>query len=918
MAAGTFQRIISDYPQAPAAAEAEYLLGVSDYYSGKWQESIAVLEGFQARHAGSALASRLPYWLGAAWLRLGSYESALRFLGGAAAAEGPYGRHAALLCGVALEGLGKDAEAAAYYRKIMSAGDVSLAPEATYRLAGTEYRAGRFAPARDLYSRMLLDFPQSPYVRDSLFFLAESELALENLDSAEKKFSTVTSVYADSPYREAALYRLADIAYRRHDAAAAVRRLEELGKLYPRGAYRGSAERMRADVLLDQQKYPEAAAGYERALSELSEGSERQAAWYSLGLADIMLGRKTRAAEAFGNAGSGLAKDLGEKALFQRALVLAGLGRSEDAIDALDSFVNTFPGGPHGEQALKLLASLLDSRMVFDKSLSRWDALVRLYPRSASLPEYIYRRGVARMNTGEPAALDDFQRVVKDFPTSAFRDESAYSVGFVYSQRGEYARATPYFQAVALRAAGSDIGNRSSLAVGVCLFNMGSFEQALASLEYLRARQPGGETQATVALYSGRTLYRMEKLPAAAERLADAVVRFEALDQPSAHAEDAADARYWLAWSLYRIGRLEDARDAFISLAQKYPSDRRSGEAWYRAGMCESVRGDDAAAIKLFETVAPGADPWREQALYEKGWALSRMGSLQESTEAFQELAAKYSGGQLAPEAFFKLAMKAYDEGRYPEARAGFTAMIRDFPRSGLVKQALYWIAECTLQSGDARDSLDDFWTSLTSDPGAGVLANALQGFADALKAYSSLETARDFAEKARETQGLDVRVVAGVQLEYAKLLLAKDPPGATDVLEDVRRRSPPEPLAGETSLLMGQALASQSQWQKAIEIFAALSDSRADEVGAQATAERARSLEAIGNLADAMTQYLRISYIFPTDVELSAEGMFNAARLAERVGDRDAAARIEDALRKRYPESQWVPRLQELKQVPH
>ena len=238
--------------------------------------------------------------------------------------------------------------------------------------------------------------------------------------------------------------------------------------------------------------------------------------------------------------------------------------------------------------------------------------------------------------------------------------------------------------------------------------------------------------------------------------------------------------------------------------------------------------------------------------------------------------------------------MKAYDEGRYPEARAGFTAMIRDFPRSALVKQALYWIAECTLQSGDARASLDDFWTSLTSDPGAGVLANALQGFADALKAYSSLETARDFAEKARETQGLDVWVVAGVQLEYAEMLLAKDPPGATDVLEDVRRRSPPEPLAGETSLLMGQALAAQSQWQKAIEIFAALSDSRADEVGAQGhrgAGPRAGShRESCGRDDPVPEDLLYLPRIF----RAGRRGHVQRGPSCARVGDRDDAARIE------------------------
>ncbi len=617
VAAGSFQRVLSDYPQAPAAVDAEYLLGVSYYYAGRWQECLAVLEGFQDRHSSSALSSRVPYWVGAAYLRLGNYEKAFRSLSsqgrsGASIPAGPYGLHAALLCGVALEGLGRDSEAAVYYGKVIKAGDQSLVSEATYRLAGTEYRAGQYANAQDLYGKILLDFSGSSYVRDSLFFLAESELAQGNLDSAEKRLTTITSLYPDSPYREAAFYRLADIAYRKHAAPTALRRLDELARLFPRGAYRGSGERIRADILFDQKKYEEAVSGYERSIADLGEGSERQSAWYSLGLADLMLDRKTRAAEAFAKAGDGQAKDLGEKAVLQRALLLAGLGRSEEAIQALEDLLRAFPQGRHAEEGLKLLASLLDSRMDFESSFARWDSLVKQYPRSASLPEYIYRRGVVRMNRGDPAALDDFQKVMREFPQSAFRDESAYSVGYAYSRRGEYARAIPYFQAVALKAAGSDVGDRSSLAVAVCLFNMGSFDKALASLEYLRARQPGRETQAIVALYAGRTLYRMENLPAAAERLAAASQLLEGLDQPSGHAAEAADALYWLGWSLYRSGKLIDARDAFLSLAKKYPSDSRSSEAIYRAGVCEDLSGNDAAAVALFQTVAQAQEAGRQ------------------------------------------------------------------------------------------------------------------------------------------------------------------------------------------------------------------------------------------------------------------------------------------------------------------
>jgi TolA-binding protein len=735
------------------------------------------------------------------------------------------------------------------------------------------------------------------------------------------------SLYKDSQYREAALYRLADIAYRRHDAPLAVRRLDELAGLFPQGKYEGSAERMRGDVFFDQKDYEKALFAYEQSIADLREGSERQAVWYSLGLAELMLDRKTKAAEAFSKAATGQAGDLGERAMYQRALLLVGLSRNDEAIQALYDMLGAYPESARSEEALKLLGSLLDSRLDFQKSLPLWDSLLKRYPRSASLAEYVYRRGTARMNLGDLAALDDFQRVIREFPTSEFRNESEYSIGYIYSRRGEYARAIPYFRGVSLRAAGAELGERSSLAMGVCLFNMGSFDDAIASLEYLRARATAAGTQAVIALYEGRALYRLERLAEAAERLAAASQSLEALDQPSLHAGQAADAAYWLGWSLFRIGKLADARDAFLSLSRKHPSDPRSLESIYRAGVCETLRGDDAAAVTLFSAAAgatetivgaagggPSEDHWREQALYEKGWALSRMGSGQASVETFHELAARFPNGRLAPEAFFKAATNAFDTGSYAEARSGFQAVIRDFPGSGLVKQALYWKAECARQSGDAQEALDELWTCLTSDPGQSVLSAALKGFEEALESLSNISLAQDFAQKAKDEKGLDVVVVASLELDYARMLLAQDASETLAVLDDVRHRSPPEPLAGEASLLTGQAFAALSQWQRAIDILAPLSDSRADEVGARATRERARALEASGNLADAITQYLRIAYLFSAYADLGAESMYNAARLALRMGDRENAARIQEGLRTRFPGSLWVSRLQDLK----
>jgi lipopolysaccharide biosynthesis regulator YciM len=141
-------------------------------------------------------------------------------------------------------------------------------------------------------------------------------------------------------------------------------------------------------------------------------------------------------------------------------------------------------------------------------------------------------------------------------------------------------------------------------------------------------------------------------------------------------------------------------------------------------------------------------------------------------------------------------------------------------------------------------------------------------------------------------------------------MLLSSAPDEARAIVDEVRRMAPPEPQAGEASLLLGRCFASAADWLRAMEIFTALKGSRTDEIGAQAAVERARTLESTGHTSDAVDEYLRVSYEFPDFPAIAAGALHDAGRLARARGEKDRAARIEQALRKSFPTSPWVQKL--------
>jgi TolA-binding protein len=912
-----YQRVTAEFPESSRAEEAGYMLGVCLFYSEKWTESLAAFDDLAARHPGSGLLPRTGYWMAAANLKLGRNEKALALLSDPRARQAgkdPYALASLLLKGAALEALARDTEAAAAYRKLLADPDAGqLTAEALYRLAGTEYRAARFDSARDLYGKILISHPQSGFVGDSVFFLAECELALGNLPEAEKRYTTLLSLYPDSSYREAATFRLADVAWRQKKGDTALTRLDAFQRQFANGAYRGNALKLRAEMLFEQKKYDQALATFERALTALDGGAERQSVRYSMGLARIAAGRKRDAAEDFAAAASGPLAEIAEKAVYQRALLLAADGREQESVRGLEAYLAGHPDAAGSEEAERLLASLLDKQGDSDGAFARWDALVRDHPRSPSLPEYLFRRGNALLALEKPtAALDDFNRIVKEYPASKWKAESSYAIGWVYSQRGEYPRALVYFQSAAQDPAAGEISERGQLSYAICLFNMGSFTKALAGFQALQVKKLKSVDPGTIVLYMGRCLYRLERLDEAAQKLSEAS---RAIAPETSR--EAADARFWLAWSYLRLGRYPEARDAFMDLADHAPADPRHGEALFRAGICETMRRDDGAAVAVFEKVvsAPRAkadDDIREQALYELGQALVRLGRQQEGLDAFERLARDYPSGRLAPQAFFKLAEKSLDARRYDEARQGFQRVAREFPRSELTAQALYWSAEAQRRAGDARGALGGFWLCLKENPASGLLGSAMDGFRACLAAVGSVETAREYSENARAARALSVDARAGIQLSYADMLLEAEPEKALPVIKEAARARPSEPYAGEASLLMGRYYAAVRDWDRSLDVLGDLEETRADEIGARAAIARGSTLEAMGRTADAVEEFLKASYLFPDYSELCAEGLYNAVRVARARGDKDQAAKIEQTLRKGYPGSPWIEKLKE------
>jgi TolA-binding protein len=939
MAGRSFGQLVEQYPDSPLADDADYLKGLSAFYLGDYAACINTLRNYGRKYPRSANLSRVSYWLGNAAFQLGQYREALaRFQSQVQdyPEESGYLEQSLLLMGMSQEKLGAWNEAGASYRRLVERPSASsLWPEALFRLGGVQLRGGEYASSLTCFTRILVEFPQSPFSAEAVFYAAESAFFLGRYPEAEKRYRTALAGHLEDAQWETALFRLATVLAAEGKPAESLQAIEELTLRFPRGSYGEQLRRLKADQLYDLGRYPEAAAAYQKALESAADEAERQILSYNLGLSRFYGGQLAqcveplRAASGSGSAPGGAgAPDpaVAEQSLFRLGNALAQLGRTAEARLALQELQRRFPASELREEAVRLLGLLCFQDGSLAEAEEAYSLLLNRYPYSSYRHEYLFRRASVRLARDEaPKAMEDFYALLEQTPGSPYAAESRYNLGYIYSERGEFKRALPFFTQAAESPGSEELAGRAVLAAGVCEFNAGEYEQALRWF----ARNTGetGSDASWAAeswLYAGRTYYKLDRLEEAVESFG----RAAAMSGGQAQGEEAL---FWQGLCQFRLNRLAAAEKTFLSVASLYPRGRREAESLYRAGMCASLAGGYERGVGYFDRALKAARGQGAEygaalipeVLYQEGLAYLQAGRRREAAAAFETLGRDFPGASLAPEGFFKLAEKDYRDGEYTRARQGFELVLARFPDSAAAQSGLYWAGMSASGAGDTEAALDYLVRYLESSPQGGLgdmaveqiralLEGAAGGGAGVAPGGGPGRLVEDFYRRVEASGRLPIALKNQVRYEYARSIFASRPDGAMAVLQALRAAEPAEPLRSEVNLLVGEYYRQTGALARALDIFTGITGGSSGRSAASAQAAVAGIYEQQGKKTQAAEEYLKVYFLYPEQRDLAQEGLYQAGRVYWELGKREDARRLFEKLRSEYPDSPWLSRLPE------
>jgi soluble lytic murein transglycosylase len=395
---------------------------------------------------------------------------------------------------------------------------------------------------------------------------------------------------------------------------------------------------------------------YQGAMESAVKARESGMRDFMLGMALSRLGDWEKSAQYLGRATESFPL-LADHALYNRASALYRLARYPEAVTILQILLKNYPDSPLTRSAEKLQADILFENGSFPEARDAYGKYIGKYPSGTNSLEALYRVAISREKTGDiSSAVASLRNLWLNYPASAIAGKAeadlrrlaetgggatTYSAdelmrrGSVLCDLGEYGNAIKTFVAIPLEDQKADFISRLTLKIGQARFKARRFREAEQTFSQLVAKKTG---------------------------------------QGLAH-----ESMFWLAKSLDRIGREDEAFAIYEKLAEAAPGSPLADDALLAA-----------AFIRKFQNKGEGA------------------------LNILKKLVSAYPQSNLLQTAYWEIAWISYQSG---DLKTAADFLKKQLQNKNKRERALHWYARTLAAGGDKAGAEKAFAALLSEYP---------------------------------------------------------------------------------------------------------------------------------------------------------------------------------------------------------
>ncbi len=624
-------------------------------------------------------------------------------------ASGPYYR-------LALLGRARNAYADAgydradeYYRLAADGQRDSLAAEAVYREAAALKLKGDIDAAADRFEYVYDTWPRHRAAEQALFERGVLEYERERWESASLAFERLLRAFRDSPFTDEALELFANARIGAGDAAGAERLFSQALARRADAApdVRDAIAFQQAYLLYGSGAYEQAARTFEKLAQEGATPAIKGDALFWLGETQFQQGNLNDALASLRSYEARYPEGLFRNAArYVTGWAYFRQERYQPASLAFEAFLDHYerdpemPSAPAYEDDAHL--RLGDSYYALGRHLEAVNAYARV--RGDDRDYAYYQIGQSYFFAGQPdRGRRSLERILREYPQSALREEAAYSIGYFFLQENRYDDAVQAFQRVVTDYPRDPIAGKALYGVGDAYYNRGMLEDAAQAYQAVLTRYGNTPFAADAA-----TSLRAALMGLGRDEEANAVVEsFAATAAPDV----AEELRFRQAEDLYVRGRYREAEPALAAFIRATRNRDLQTDALYYLGDLYANEGrTDDAARALNQVLSAPANRRQADAARRLGQLMIEAGRPRDALEAYRTLE-RLAGDTRAVvvEARVGQGLALLADRRYDQAESLFAALIEAADDPATVATARLGQARVKEAQGDLAGALDAY-----------------------------------------------------------------------------------------------------------------------------------------------------------------------------------------------------------------
>jgi len=342
---------------------------------------------------------------------------------------------------------------------------------------------------------------------------------------------------------------------------------------------------------------------------------------------------------------SGTFSLLADYAMLNQAQAFSRLSKFSDALSILQLMFKTYPYTPLIRSAMKLRADVLYDGGDFRSALGAYQEFIERYRSGTDYLDSLYRISQCRERMGEiETAIIALREIWLKYPASSAANNAEKGLKRLADSGAKLPPFTP----------------EEMIERGTVLYDLGRYESAEATLSAVPQGNLERDLKYRLMMKIGQSRYKARKYKNAEET-------FKALLSKDLGGGVQDEAIFWLAKTMERSGREDEAFAAYMGLAESSSGSPLADDSLLAAYFIKKFQNKGGNHLNLL-----------------------------------RRLESEYPRSALLPSVYWEIAWQSYEKGDFKTAAAYFKKVLKDKSRR---ETGLYWYSRTLAAAGDKKET---------------------------------------------------------------------------------------------------------------------------------------------------------------------------------------------------------------------